>query len=176
MIDIPVAPWERSGALRLFCGVDLGAKGALSVIDPVAVRVMCVLPMPAVKTKVGKTDRSRLDYEGLARMLDYLEGMGVELFIAENPGAGYGAGGRQLGEQVGAFKAFVHEKRLRVEWVTPGQWKKALKVPADKREAILRAEAIFPHDREKFKGSRGGQSDGKAEASMIGLFGGQRAL
>ena len=175
MNDIPVAPWER-GALRLFCGVDLGAKGALSVVDPVNVRVLAVIAIPGVKTKVANKDRLRLDYAGLSDLLDYLDGIGIEQFIAENPGVGYGAGGRQLGEQVGAFKMAVHEKRLRVEWVTPGQWKKALKVPADKREAVLRAEAIFPHDREKFKGSRGGQSDGKAEASMIGLFGGQRAL
>ena len=171
MSEIAVAPWERSGALVLCAGIDLGLSGAIALIDASNERVFSVCPMPIVMRKVGKTNRKRLDYDGLWKLIGMCVDLGATMFCYEIPGAGFGAGGRELGEQVGAFRAFCHVANVRTEQVTPGKWKQALQVPADKKEACLRAEILFPKDREKLRGERGGRADGKAEAAMIGLYG-----
>ena len=172
-----VAPWEgRRDRLRLVAGVDLGGSGALALIDVTRESVFFVTPIPIVMKRVGKTDRKRIDYEGLWAVLEMMHGLDVELFAAEKPGAGFGAGGRELGEHVGAFSMAAEILKARVEWVTPAKWKTSLKVPADKREACLRAEALFPNDKAKLKGTKGGRADGKAEAAMIGLYAARNLL
>ena len=166
----PIAPWARSGPLRLVGGLDLGLKGAISLIDANRERVFHIQPLPYVMVQVGKKQRRRLDYELFYDTIALLSGFDVELWGWEIPGVGYGAGGRELGEIVGAWRMLIHAQRLRQEKVSPAQWKRELKVPADKIEACLRAEVLFPHDRDKLRGTKGGRADGKAEAAMIALF------
>ena len=174
-----VAPWERQAApLRVFGGVDLGAEGAMTAIEHGRERLLWVVPLPMSLQLIGRTKRKRLDYASLYEQLQFAtEELGVELWTVENPGVGFGAGGRALGEVVGAFRMAAYVQRLRVEWVTPAAWKAqntGLKVPADKVEACLRAEQLFPHDREKLKGPKGGRDDGKSEAAMIALYGARK--
>jgi hypothetical protein len=176
-----VAPWERlSAPSRMFGGVDLGANGAFTVLDygnPDRPRLLWVVPIPNVMRTVNKMARKRLDYEAVLVQLKWAtEELGVLLWTVENPGAGFGAGGRVLGEQIGAFNMAAHVLSLRVEWVTASSWKgkAGLSVPADKTEACLRADQLFPHDREKLRGPKGGRDDGKAEAAMIGLYGARK--
>jgi len=168
---VQIPPWERSGPVRLFAGIDLGATGAICVVDANRRRIECVLSTPTVLRKINNKERRRLDYEAFGAMLEMFNDLGVEQWTVEKPGAGFGAGGRELGELIGAFTMKAHDLQLSVEWVTPGRWKRFLQCPADKREACLRAEQLFPHDRDKLKGSKGGRSDGKAEAAMVALFG-----
>lgn len=166
-----IPPWERSGPLRLVGGVDLGAHGAWSLVDADAERLFYCQALPMVKRKIGKTMRSRIDYEAWHAVLQMLVGFDVELWTVENPGAGFGAGGRELGEHAGAFRAFAEVLRMQVAWVTAGVWKKALKVPADKLEACLRAEQLFPNERDMLKGGKQRRHDGKAESALVALYG-----
>lgn len=55
--------------------------------------------------------------------------------------------------------------------VKPTQWKKQMRVPADKRAAVQRASQLFPAVAHLFKGPRGGVFDGRAEAALIALYG-----
>ena len=58
-----------------------------------------------------------------------------------------------------------------VTLVKPTQWKRLMRVPADKRASVQRASQLFPHVASLFKGPRGGVFDGRAEAALIALFG-----
>jgi hypothetical protein len=55
--------------------------------------------------------------------------------------------------------------------VKPTQWKKQMRVPADKRASVQRASQLFPAVAPLFKGPRGGVFDGRAEAALIALYG-----
>jgi len=157
--------------LRLAAGVDLGASGAIALVEIDRPRVFHVGFIPTITRTINGKPRKRIDYFNLRVTIDWLADFGVELWTLEQPGAGFGAGGRALGEHIGAFEANLERVQARCEWISPGAWKKHLKVPADKKEAVLRAYQLFPSDREKLKGSKGGRADGKAEAAMIGLYG-----
>ncbi len=171
-----VAPWGQSKPQRLVGGIDLGGSGAIALVDAHNERLIFVCEMPTYKKQVGKTKRNRIDYPGLRGTLDMLADLGMEVLFAENPGAGFGASGRELGEYSGAVKMWQEMAKAQIEWFTPAKWKQKMLVPADKKEACLRADALFPHDRDKLRGPKGGRDDGKAEAAMIGLYGARHLL
>lgn len=166
-----VAPWPKSASQRLVCGVDLGAKGAFGLVDAVSRRIVATVPMPVYMKTVNNTARKRTDVEALSSLIDWLADMRIELLMCEDPGAGFGASGRQLGINVGLVTALAHKAQLRTEWVTAARWKKKLVVPSDKKESMYRCEALFPHDRDKIRNARGTMQDGLAEAAMVALYG-----
>lgn len=145
-------------------------------MDGLTERLKLVIPMPTYKKTVNGTKRDRLDLSAMQDVIDMLLGFEVEVLVVENVGAGFGAGGRELGEQVGVIKALAWKANLPVEWVPVTKWKKAMTCPADKKEACFRAEALFLHDREMVRGTKGGRADGKAEAAMIALYGARHIL
>lgn len=160
-----------AAAKILVAGVDPGQKGGIALVDKISERIELIWPMPMFEKKIGKTMRLRLDYGGLDDLISLMVALGVELLVCENVGAGFGASGRELGEGIGALKMATYKAELRVEFVPVARWKKEVGAPADKKESYFRAEALFPHDREKLKGPKGGKHDGKAEAAMIALYG-----
>jgi len=169
-MNIGLAPgWTL--ATPLIAGVDPGQKGGIAIVEKQSERLVYATPMPCFEKKVGKTMRQRLDYDGLDQIVDFMVDLGVSLVVCENVGAGFGASGRELGEFVGALKMAAFKARLRVEFVSPGRWKKELGVPAEKAGACMRAEALFPIDRERLRGPKSGRHDGMAEAAMIALYG-----
>lgn len=160
-----------AAAKVLVAGADPGQKGGVVIVDKISERVELAYVMPMFEKKIGKTMRLRLDYGGLDDLVDLMVSLGVVLLVCENVGAGFGASGRELGEGIGALKMAAYKAELRVEFVPVARWKKEVGAPADKKESYFRAEALFPHDRDAFKGPKGGKHDGKAEAAMIALYG-----
>lgn len=140
-----------------------------------------VIDMPTDLVKVGGKDRPRLSAARLAAVMKGAAGCHVYI---ERVGARpvRGTGGQQ-----GAASAFTFGKTAgMVEMaaavfgasytlVTPVEWKRALRVPADKAGACQRAAQLFPASAALFYGPRGGILDGRAEAAMIALWGEQRA-
>jgi crossover junction endodeoxyribonuclease RuvC len=152
-------------------GIDPGQKGAICVVDSLTERIVWIGDMPTVTVTIGGKQRSRTDIPGLDTVFITLAMLSVEMVVLENVGAGFGQNGRVLGENVGLIKMAAHVARIRVEMRTPLAWKRALRCPADKKEACQRAEALFVHDVPKLRGPGGGRSDGRAEAAMLALFG-----
>lgn len=152
-------------------GIDPGQKGAICVVDSHTERIEFICDMPMVTVTIGGKQRSRTDIDGLQSVFSTLSIFDVELLVLENVGAGFGQNGRVLGENVGLIKMAAHIYKVRVEMRTPGVWKKALRVPADKIEACQRAEALFTNDVHKLRGPKGGRSDGRAEAALLALYG-----
>lgn len=163
-------PWAKPLPAALVAGVDPGLKGGVSIVAETG-RLQSCVEMPTYDKLFGKKVRQRLDIAALDDMLMVMQGIGVEMLVCEDVGAGYGTSGRQLGEQIGVLKALCYKLEFRFEMATPTKWKKAMLVPADKREACWRAEALFPHDRDMLLGPRGGRHDGKAESAMVALYG-----
>lgn len=160
--------------MTLVAGCDPGFSGAFCLLDT-ETRHLQMWDMPVVKKTVGKAVRSRMDMTGLEEMIARLAG--VPLVTLEDPGArSRQAGQMAFGIGLGAIQYALHQARLRVEMIVPTKWKKALRVPADKKEAVLRAEEMFPLQRELFRGPRGGVMDGRAEAALIALYGSQTFL
>ena len=56
-------------------------------------------------------------------------------------------------------------------FITPQEWKKGVRCPADKDAACQRASQMFPTEAKRFYGPRGGAIDGRAEAAMIAYYG-----
>ena len=67
-----------------------------------------------------------------------------------------------------------------IETVPPQTWKQLMNVPgkskADDSAIMARADELFPVDRDKFRGDRGGKRVDRAEAAMIAKFGGDHIL
>ena len=155
-------------------GVDPGATGAVAFLQiasgyPVDLEV---IDMPVLM--VG--GRTKVDEYALAREIDARVD-GGELFagaIIEQGGVRpmngrIGAAAFWLG--LGAVRGILAANFIPIEITTPAAWKRALKVPADKDGARLRASAIFP----PWAGLWTRKKDhGRAEAALIALYGANR--
>jgi Holliday junction resolvasome RuvABC endonuclease subunit len=171
-----IPPWGLARPELLVCGIDPGQHGGVAIVGARSERIKLAIPMPMRIKKVGKTSRLRPDMDGTEKLVRLLVEWDVALVVMEDTGAGYGASGKQLGIGIGILQTFLYQARLRTEEATPGKWKKAMVAPADKKEAFYRAECLFPEDKDKIRGPNGGKHDGKAEASLIALYGARHLL
>jgi len=134
--------------------------------------------MPVWYQAVGKRKRKRVDALALADMFDTYELMGVELVVMEAVGGRTGQGaaaGFVFGYGVGLIYMAALYSRIVIETIPPASWKKMMNVPgkqaADDSAIIARADELFPHDRQHFRGERGGKKVDRAEAAMLAKFG-----
>jgi hypothetical protein len=146
-----------------------GAFVLLHSLDPET--ILDCRDMPTIKQRVGKTDRPRLDFEGLDRLIADMTG-DRPLVVVEDVGTRPRQSGTMaFGRSVGALEHAFHAAKLRVEHIVPTKWKPALKAPKDKKESVARADQLFPLHRSLFRGPKGGTLDGRAEAAMLALYG-----
>ena len=140
--------------------------------------LLLVEDMPVIERTVGRKKRTKIDLGKLeSNIAFYCAQHSVDLVTVEDPGTRPRQSGTMtFGFGLGALHAFLFAKRLRVETIVPTKWKRTLRVPTDKKEAVYRAEELFPACREKFRGPKGGTLDGRAEAAMIALYGAQTFL
>ena len=156
-------------------GIDPGFSGALALYDTEYPNtVTLVEDMPVVKKTIGKSKRDRLDMPGLEK---FLKDNHVDVVVIEDPGTRPRQSGTMaFGHALGCVHGLLFSLRIRFEEIVPTKWKNALRVPKDKKEAVSRAEELFPACREMFRGPRGGLMDGRAEAAMIALYGAQNFI
>lgn len=165
--------WDRAQSV-IVLGVDPGLKGALALYDSDSKRLVNVWKMPVrSKTMSNSKKRTVVDAQGLFDMIEGFMSLDLAMAVIEEVGerpkqrgvltAGYGAG---------LLHMACLSLKLRCEIVHPMTWKKALRIPADKLEAVFRAEAMFPLDRKMFQAqNRDTLRDGHAEAAMIAKYG-----
>lgn len=167
-------------------GIDPGGNGALALyVPPVKARkdapalpalLMCY-DMPVNEVTVGGTKRKRLDVLGLDALLgDMLLSGDIDRIVIEQVGGMPGqASGFAFGFGVGALHAVLTMRRLPFETVTPGKWKKEVKAPKDKKEAMVRAEELFPDHRGqwRYKATNGKDATrpDRAEAALLAYYG-----
>ena len=154
----------------LTIGCDPGAKGAIAVVEDG--RLLGVIDMPADEVKVGGKLRSRVNAALLTERLTLLSGGRAHVYIENvnaRPMEG-AAGAFAFGKACGVLEGVCAALGLPYTLITPAEWKRAMRCPADKGAARKRACELFPASAAMFARVR--DSD-RAEACMIALYGEQ---
>lgn len=159
----------------IFVGIDPGITGAIAWLDEHGA-LLRVMSMPVVEVQVGKRHRKQQVPAMLAALFDaphrpdkvYLEEVGVR------PMEG-AVGAFSFGRGVGQIEGVLAAMEIPFFPVTPGTWKKALGLPADKDVTVMRAIKTWPGCVSMFTPIRGERTaehvKGIADAAMIGLYG-----
>jgi crossover junction endodeoxyribonuclease RuvC len=154
-------------------GIDPGLSGALAVVRDG--RLLSIHDMPAEPVGGLGTVKRRVAGAELAWLLRHLRGESDDLAaVVERVGAMPGQGVAStfsLGDTSGAIRGVLQSVGLRVEYVTPAAWKRALAVPADKGGARTIALARWPEQAEQFRRVK---DHNRAEAALIALYGWER--
>lgn len=169
--------------MSLVAGIDPGANGAIAVYDTGTMRLIGMHDMPVWFMTVGKRQRKRIDPVALMEIFDTLNMMGVELVVLESVGGRPGqsaSAGFVFGYSVGVIYMCCMYCKLMTESIPPSQWKKIMNVTGKAKgtddDIMNRADELFPHDREYFRGAKGGKKLDRAEAAMLAKFGGEYVL
>lgn len=146
----------------LILGVDPGKSGALALIDEDGVLVD-VHDMPdATGAALGAHLRDLLaDHSP-----HIIAAAWVEL-VGSRPGQGV-ASTFKFGANWGAILGALGALEVPVELRTPAQWKKAMRVTADKASSRQRAAEHWPSDAGRFARVK---DDGRAEACLLAEYG-----
>lgn len=149
---------------KLVLGIDPGLEGALAFLDPIG-GTLEIHDMPTFA--VTKTKRK--EYVDLWAVRDLVRGRAiVHTYLEEvtaSPQMGvvsaFSFGGGYFGVQ-----GVLIASDTPLTTVRPGIWKTRMRAPADKKQSVARAKALFPRCTEII-----GKKDGRAEAAMLALFG-----
>jgi crossover junction endodeoxyribonuclease RuvC len=157
----------------MIVGIDPGAKGAIAYVDNgVLIRVV---DTPSKMVVVSGKERARVDEYGLATEISHMVGPFDEAYI-ENVGSHpreSGAAGFAFGLACGIVRGVLGARGIPYSLVTPQEWKRGMSCPTDKNGARARAIELFPEFAAQFKRVK---DDGRAEASLIALYGYQQQM
>ncbi len=153
-------------------GVDPGIAGAMALYCAADDRLI-VVDMPWFTTKVGRTNRKMLDIGALMAFLDR-HSPTIERAWIENvhalPKQGV-TSSFTFGQTFGATLALLHAYYIPYERVQPQAWKRRfglLGQPKDRSRET--ASRLLPNHADKWARKK---DDGRAEAALIALYGGQ---
>ena len=148
----------------IILGIDPGLEGALSYIDGERAILVCSSLPFYEKTSSTKKTKKFIDQYELASILkkNKLPDYAYIEQVASSPQMGV-VSSFSFGEGYGKVQGVLAGLGVPLTFVPPQVWKKTLNVPKDKKEAIARANQLFPNA--AFK------KDGQAEASLIALYG-----
>lgn len=161
----------------MIAACDPGLTGAFATLNGDA---LVVRDMPTFDRPAGPRNKLRpfLDRPKIIDLLRGVQMWGCDVLVIELVGGipgqaahgaftfGHGAGGITYAAE--ALGMVVHE-------VPAMRWKSAMKVPADKKKAIERADALFPAYVNLWAAVRGNGSEeqrsGRAEAAIMARYG-----
>ena len=157
------------GMKRPILGVDPGLSGALSVYADN--RIVAVYDVPTFTVKRGKTLKQRLDTANWLRLVNSVAMLDpIACYFEDNTGAGsrYPAAAFSFGQVSGLKEAAFWAANIPVVMIAPATWKTALRVPSNKDAARAVASRLLPSASSFWPL---GKHDGRAEASLIALYG-----
>ncbi len=146
----------------MLIGIDPGISGAIAFLNGDALEI---IDTPVLKTN-GK---SSVDSYQLARLID-AAGTIDHAFI-EQVGARPGQGVTSMfsfGKTYGTIIGILAANFIPMTFVTPGSWKKTLRVPSDKDAARSRASELMPQHSHLWPLKK---HDGRAEAALLAYWG-----
>lgn len=150
---------------------DPGVHGALALrVDGKLVQVE---DMPTYKKKAGARGAER-DFVDEGALWELFEGAALMfqgvLFVVEDVCGLPGQSAPRaftFGRNVGAVLMAARACGFRLETIKAARWKQALRVPADKSAARVRASELMPESSSLWPLKK---HDGRAEAAMLGLY------
>lgn len=154
-------------------GIDPGLSGAIALYLPDS-DTLFVADVPTHELKRNGKLRREPDVQGICNIVaDCASRHTLTVWIehvSAMPGEG-AVGAFTFGKIVGLLTGVCAANRLVIERVTPSVWKRALAVPSDKDGARARASQLMPAHSRNWPLKK---HDGRAEASLIALYGAQR--
>ncbi len=165
-------------------GIDPGKKGAFVIYDS-EFGITGIWDMPVYPKQVGTGKgvkfRDEIDKIALIKLFNYfssesqiytavLELVGQRPVMGKN-GMRAQSGMFELGKSWMAVDMCLTFFKIPTIYTRPNEWKKDLKVPANKTEAVHVADRLLPKNTNDWRGPRGGLLDGRAEAALIALWG-----
>ncbi|OYD80959.1 hypothetical protein [Azospirillum brasilense] len=162
--------------MSVIFAIDPGLTGAIAkarYLDG-TLRSMTIYDLPVVEKVVGKGRSAKVRRElDLARLHDLLDGHTSEACdaILEEVGAmpGEGAvGAFKFGATWGGIRGVLTAMHIPLTLVRPAEWKRTLRVPADKTAARARASELLPAYASNWPLKK---HDGRAEAALLALWG-----
>lgn len=151
----------------MIIGIDPGLSGALCVLHDDCT-LFHLTDLPVLERKTSGGTKREIDVAALHEALRHFIFEPVYLERASSrPGEGTASSWRN-GCTWGSIYALCIAAKLSVTLVTPQEWKKALRVPADKDMARKRASELLPGNGSMWPLKK---HDGRAEAAMIALYG-----
>lgn len=161
---------------HLICGIDPGLSGALALYNALDEQVITIIDMPTYEIK-GKRE---IDLYALGRFFD-MHAESIKLAVIEKPNAmpsipGKDGKRRQMGA-VSAFnfggnclipRAMAAAHFIPMKTPTPGEWKRAMGLTADKDSSRRLASQMLP----KFSSMWARAKDeGRSEALLLAVYG-----
>lgn len=157
-------------------GVDPGLTGAIALYHP-DTGSLFIEDVPIHVLKRGTSNKRHVDLMGVARIVDNFIGLATAeaaaspIAYVEKVGSRPGeapAYAFDFGRTTGILLGVCAAHFLRIEQVTPQQWKRVLGVPAAKDGARARASQYFPRHSHLWTRVK---DDGRAEAALIAFYG-----
>ena len=139
--------------MKYILGIDVGLSGALALYSE---DELLTFPIPLIigkKLRNGKKLKNTIDILELSRMVDSWS-KNIKFVIIEQVHAMPSQGVTSMfnfGMTYGIIQGIVAANFLPVKFVSPQTWKKALKVPADKKSSRARATELFPNNSDQWK-------------------------
>lgn len=155
----------------IILGIDPGLSGALALVrDGV---LLNVADMPTEPVGGAAKVKNRISAIGLRAQLSFWRSNYDDAFMAvvERVQSGSGQGVASvfsLGDTAGCIRAVLQLASIRIEYVTPAAWKKAMRVPADKGVARTMAIQRWPDQAHLFARV---MDHNRAEAALIAMHG-----
>ena len=177
-------------------GIDPGQKGGIVLYNSVTKEVEGAWPMPVHKirikksgTKQGFVERKEIDLPGIEEVFQRAAEADTDLVVLEKVKqrptmfhknakgetvTSAQTGLLELGVAWGIPRAMIQAFRLRYEGPPPSTWKRDIRAPADKDLAVTRADELLPKFQKLWRGPRGANLDGVAEAALLALWGAEK--
>lgn len=151
---------------------DPGLTGALAAYNGETGAIIDTWPMPTYTREIGRAKaRDLIDEEALWRLMGAARLLhGCDRFVIEKVGGIPGqsaAGAFTFGWGAAHLWAFARALGMKLERVEPSIWKRAMRCPASKSAARIRASEVFPGDSWRWPKSK---DDGHAEAALIAKY------
>lgn len=152
-------------------GIDVGLQGAIAVVDDKR-NVVAVHDMPTNTVETNGKTRKRVDARALCVLLAALKKQYVPAAVwvedvHATPWDG-AVGAFSFGRSAGVTEAAIAAAGMVARYVKPALWKAKLNVPKDKDASRARATELVASGWAHWPRKK---DDGRAEASMIALYG-----
>lgn len=151
---------------QLTIAIDPGTSGAIALLDGRA--LIDVWDIPVVEVTRGKTKRKEIAAQLLADELREFQAKAT--VVVERVHAMPKQGVTSVfgfGRSFGVIEGVIAGLGMPIQYVTPAEWKKALRLGRDKEDSRAMALQVWPEMSRHF--ARKKDAD-RAEAALIGLF------
>lgn len=165
---------------RRVIGIDPGATGAVVALDLCSEaphRRPAVFDMPVVEVARGGRSCREVHAAGLVTLFETLREQEPEaLVVIEKVHAMPGQGVTSMftfGRAAGVVEGVVLATGFRILWVSPTEWRRAMRVRTGKDAGRLRASELLPEAQHYLTRK---SDHGRADAILLALYGHQEAL